>query len=1575
MRKKLTKHLAFLMAALMILTSINPMTVSAASMQEVEGGYASTYSLTELTNTMNWNASVTADGTDTTIAYTGNYQQAFFAIPAEVLAAGVTKFSVGFAAGSSAADLALKFANANGDELSVGYRTDSLAAPADFSTSEACIDFMSLAEDASSYTVSTVTFYTANAVEGFSSEGDGKDPAPDFGDPVVNVTDTMIEISGGITLANRWNGSDTQKNIVSFGSQYNEYVYTLPEAVDFASVKNVVLDIENQEQEFAVKLYDEAMNEVKAAYGLNGSASYTVAPNEDTEGKLAAVAVMSNPADVPYPYSITVKKITVNLQEPAADPEETPVAPDFGDPVVNITDTMIQISGGITLANRWNDSDTQKNIVSFGSQYNEYVYYLPEAVDFASVTNVVLDIENQEQEFSVKFYDEAMKEVKAQYGLNGSASYTVAPNEDTEGALAAVAVMSNPADVPYPYSITVKKITVNKTASAPVDDKKMELSGDLNFHHRWSNAPMGNTISYSGVYDEYILDLPQEVDMSKIISVSFEVENQGGKIACKLYDSGYNELQTPDYGVEGKDIYTIAPTGDGKLAAVAFMSMVDADYSVTIKNVIIECEPGTLAPIEDLKTEITDIQLYGRHDNVPVGGNTATFEEQWNEVAFDLPEPIDLEKLDNIVIKVSNQQGAVTFKLYNADKSSELAQFWTQSGKTSYTLTTTSSGICTSIGVMAHNPSNAPNEYPFSITIESATVKMLPDDGEETVEKGVEYDLYDLRDKVGATVGSDFRIGTAISYQEFADSMEMELVTKHFNSVTLGNELKPDSMLKAGAEKQEVTINGQTILFPVLDYSNPERYLDFFVAWNAEHPEKQIKIRGHVLTWHSQTPEWFFHEDYDSSKPYVSPEVMSLRHEYYIKSVAEHFTGAGSKYAGMFYGWDVVNEAVSDSTGTYRNDSESSSWWAVYQSPEFITNAFVFANKYFPADVELYYNDYNETSDNKSKGIAALLTAVKNTPGARIDACGMQGHYQISDNPTIAQFTKAARLYAGIVGAVQVTELDFKGATSSTDERLTARYKDFYDAIRRLKADNVNVTGMTIWGVVDKHSWLQTANGAGGGSTTNSKQYPLLFDNNYKAKGAFYAIAEAGFLAPEIKTVTVVETKDGSFTAGNTYTLKNGATFVPVWDAEGLKVKVTVPDTTVDESDRVYVYSTMNGGAFTAAYREDVTVTADGYEAVLTLYGELTDADKMDVVVVDGETAAAFNDTTFSQFNSDEYYAEMTLTKSMTIDKGTVTIDGDASDAAWSKATSIPLTISLGANVTADAKALWDENNLYVLVNVNDSVLNKASSDAYQQDSLELFIDENNHKSDAYEADDKQYRVNFDNEQSFNGQKCNADNIVSATALTETGYMIEAAFKWTDIAPAKNTVIGLEFQINDADASGKRAGTLSWNDTTGTGYACPGVFGTAVLVDTTPAPVVTPVPAPAPAPAPVVETVTQEVIETYTVVSGDSLYKIAKKYGVSVAELAALNPEITNINRIYPGQQIIIRKTTAEVPADQANTSETAPEKEVYIVRRGDNLTKIARKYKLTLKQLLALNAQIKNPNKIYPGQKIYIEK
>lgn len=127
-------------------------------------------------------------------------------------------------------------------------------------------------------------------------------------------------------------------------------------------------------------------------------------------------------------------------------------------------------------------------------------------------------------------------------------------------------------------------------------------------------------------------------------------------------------------------------------------------------------------------------------------------------------------------------------------------------------------------------------------------------------------------------------------------------------------------------------------------------------------------------------------------------------------------------------------------------------------------------------------------------------------------------------------------------------------------------------------------------------------------------------------------------------------------------------------------------------------------------------------------------------------------------------------------------------------------------------------------------MLNNASGNAHEQDSLEVFIDENNHKSGSYEQDDKQYRISYTNDQSFNGTKCIAENVTSVAKVTADGYVIEAKFKWTDITPVAGMEIGLEFQINDADATGSRIGTLSWYDETGMGWSSPGVYGTVKLV-------------------------------------------------------------------------------------------------------------------------------------------------
>ena len=93
----------------------------------------------------------------------------------------------------------------------------------------------------------------------------------------------------------------------------------------------------------------------------------------------------------------------------------------------------------------------------------------------------------------------------------------------------------------------------------------------------------------------------------------------------------------------------------------------------------------------------------------------------------------------------------------------------------------------------------------------------------------------------------------------------------------------------------------------------------------------------------------------------------------------------------------------------------------------------------------------------------------------------------------------------------------------------------------------------------------------------------------------------------------------------------------------------------------------------------------------------------------------------------------------------------------------------------------------------------------------------------------------------------------------------------------------------------------------------------------------------------------------YTVKSGDTLSKIAVSYNLTLQQLEALNPQITNPNLINVGQIINVASVST------------------YTVKSGDTLSGIALKYKMTLQQLEALNPQIKNPNIINVGQVINV--
>lgn len=1033
-------------------------------------------------------------------------------------------------------------------------------------------------------------------------------------------------------------------------------------------------------------------------------------------------------------------------------------------------------------------------------------------------------------------------------------------------------------------------------------------------------------LSFENQYDQVKWKVPEAIALSDVKSVTFHVADQKGSVTLKVYNGGDDaEAANTQYGLTGSEEYTIEPSGEGSVDAVGLMTTDEtgSGSEVSLISVTFELKEGSGSPITYGDNIIKDGDFASSEAvaswNASVGKSTITVATEENEIgdsglktygvinrdpatatsgdcfSQDITDAVELgeeyqysfwAKLSDVYKDAPEEQRNVDF-----------APFYVSGGEATY-LGSYSTGVLSgeiTKTLTAGEWTKFSGTFNVPKTADQIVIRIIEQGtnyGQGDCVKGaycvtgvsmkkitrpkpeIEKDIPDWKTSVTESLGNDSIAGTAIMSSEIKDDTLMELVEKHFNAVTFGNELKPDALfnyqLDSSIKTKKINFNDSELEVPVvndagdsLDFSRADAMVDKILEWNNAHPDQKIRIRGHVLVWHSQTQEWFFHENYDITKPYVNKETMNRRLEWFISSVFDHYFGeaANGKYDGLFYGWDVVNEAVIGNT--YRTDKVSaaeslseirhgnnSSWWHVYESNEFIINAFKYANKYAPANVELYYNDFGETDNTKCEGIVKLIKDVKSAEGTRLDAFGMQAHYNV-DGFSAAQFKSVAKKYAQAAGKVQLTELDFKASstydgTAATKEseytKMAYCHKNLYEAIKALKAEGTNVSGLTVWGVIEPNSWLHSQSDLGGGAS-GSAQCPLLFDGNYKAKPAYWAYVDASQLKPAIQKVTITEAKDGNI-AGETYTIDQGevqAEFIPVWDADGLTVQVKVKDTTVNDADAVTVYvdpensaSDITPDKVTVA-RTAAAAIAGGYQATVKVSMKnlkVAQQISLDVVVNNDGKTGSFNDLTGKQESSSKYYAVATMKPGIEkIPYGTISVDADA-DAAWGNAVNIPLTINKGSEASANAKVLWDDDNLYVYATIKDAALDKTGAQTHEQDSLEVFIDEDNGKTASYGEDDKQYRINYENEQSFNGKKCLAENVKSATKTIDGGYVVEAAFKWTDTKPANGTKIGLEFQINDAK-DGKRIGTLSWYDETGMGWSGSNVYGTVELTGKT----------------------------------------------------------------------------------------------------------------------------------------------
>lgn len=353
--------------------------------------------------------------------------------------------------------------------------------------------------------------------------------------------------------------------------------------------------------------------------------------------------------------------------------------------------------------------------------------------------------------------------------------------------------------------------------------------------------------------------------------------------------------------------------------------------------------------------------------------------------------------------------------------------------------------------------------------------------------------------------------GAAVNSRELQMSDSIDGIMYHFSSITMENEFKPQFMFNWQQPNNAGTFTsskGITIKVPtnVPDFTKMDTVLKFAKSYG-------INVRGHVLVWHNQTEESFFREDYNPKGQLVDKETMDARQEWYIKSILEHvrnWEDENNDGKRIIYCWDVVNEAVADggSASSYLR-STGTNWYAIYKSDEFIVNAFRYANKYAPAEVQLAYNDYSCTNPSKTAGILKVIDAIQSTendaelPG-RIDVMGMQSHVDMM-NPSPAAFETAIKKFLDKNIDVQITELDVGGSFKSDDQLLKRRYNDLFKTfIKYQKKDGAyGISGVTFWGLDDDRSWI----------SKNGTQFPLLFtrdfDRGYLTKPAYYGVISA----------------------------------------------------------------------------------------------------------------------------------------------------------------------------------------------------------------------------------------------------------------------------------------------------------------------------------------------------------------------------------------------------------------------------------------------------------------------------------
>lgn len=310
---------------------------------------------------------------------------------------------------------------------------------------------------------------------------------------------------------------------------------------------------------------------------------------------------------------------------------------------------------------------------------------------------------------------------------------------------------------------------------------------------------------------------------------------------------------------------------------------------------------------------------------------------------------------------------------------------------------------------------------------------------------------------------------TGMNYHHATD-----LIHQHFNAFTPENQLKWESV-----HPQETQYS----------FWAADTLADFAHT-------NDLKLIGHTLVWHSQTPDWVFEHN----------DGTLLERDQLLSRMQEHINTVAGHYQGQVYSWDVINEAVEFVDGSWGlRDSK----WHEIIGDDYLEYAFRFAHTADP-NAQLYYNDYSTTNPGKRDAIFNLVQDLlaKDVP---IDGIGMQGHWSIF-GPSEQELRDALNLYASLGVKLSITELDVSvydyadrenrypvELPDSIHDQQANQYANFF---RIFKQYSDVIDRVTFWGTNDRYSWKNNH------PQPNRPDHPLLFDRQNEIKPAFWAILD-----------------------------------------------------------------------------------------------------------------------------------------------------------------------------------------------------------------------------------------------------------------------------------------------------------------------------------------------------------------------------------------------------------------------------------------------------------------------------------